>query len=128
MAKKTSQKRQNRRVAETKSEGFERSIPKGVITHRTQEPYDHIDPPHYQRVLRRSPTCPLPCDGIDLHAIDVIETFGFALDGHLSHALTYLLRLGRKPGVDDIENLKKARWWIDRAISYRQGHPESSEL
>lgn len=104
MAKKTSKKRENRRV--------------------NQEEYNHIDPPHYQVVLKRSPTCSLPVEEVPLQAIDVIEAFGFAQDGHLSHALTYLLRLSRKPGAADVQDLKKARWWISRAISYREGHPQ----
>lgn len=47
-----------------------------------------------------------------LEAIDVIEAFGLAF--HLGNAVKYLLRAGRKG--DRIEDLKKARWYLDREI------------
>lgn len=60
-----------------------------------------------------------------LEAIDVIE--GFNLDFKLGNAVKYTLRCGRKgvaPGglvsnglAAKIEDLSKARWYIDRALS-----------
>ena len=47
-------------------------------------------------------------------AIKVIEAWelGFCL----GNAVKYIARAGRKPGSDWVEDLSKARWYIDRAI------------
>jgi hypothetical protein len=53
-----------------------------------------------------------------IEAIDVIEAFGLGF--HLGNAVKYILRAGRKhPGV--LEDLKKARWYLDREISALEG-------
>ncbi len=48
-----------------------------------------------------------------LEAIDVIE--GFELGFHLGAVLKYVLRAGKKGPA--LEDLKKARWFLDRKIS-----------
>lgn len=55
-------------------------------------------PPHYQ--------------GAGIEVIDVIESFnlGFCL----GNAVKYILRAGKKE--DFVEDLEKARWYIDRMI------------
>lgn len=66
-------------------------------------------PPHYKAA-----------NGIE--TIDVIE--GFGLDFRLGNAVKYLLRCGKKCDLPDvkarhaatIEDLQKARWYIDRSI------------
>ncbi|WP_293364973.1 DUF3310 domain-containing protein [Phenylobacterium sp.] len=60
------------------------------------EAVDH--PPHYRSG--------------GLEAIDVIEAFdlGFCL----GNAIKYILRAGRKGAA--LEDLKKARWYLDRVI------------
>lgn len=47
-------------------------------------------------------------------AIKIIEALdlGFCL----GNALKYISRAGKKPGSDTIEDLKKARWYLDREI------------
>lgn len=50
-----------------------------------------------------------------IEAIDVIEAFG--LDFNLGNALKYLLRAGRKPGVDAAEDLRKCAWYVNRAAN-----------
>ena len=62
-------------------------------------------PPHYQRV-GDCPTC-----GGPIEAIDVTKARGFR-DGN---ALKYLLRAGKKGPA--LEDLKKARWYIDHLVS-----------
>jgi hypothetical protein len=62
-----------------------------------QASVDH--PPHYQ------------ANGVE--AIDVIEAFG--LDFNLGNAVKYLLRAGRKG--DALTDLKKAAWYVGRAIA-----------
>lgn len=47
-----------------------------------------------------------------IEAIDVIEAF--ALNFSLGSAVKYILRAGRKPGEDAVEDLKKAAWYLRR--------------
>ncbi len=56
------------------------------------------NPRHYQR------------GGVE--AIDVIEAFGLTF--HLGNVVKYVLRHDEKGGLED---LKKARWYLDRAIA-----------
>lgn len=51
-------------------------------------------------------------------AIKVIEAWGLGFN--LGNALKYLCRQGRKEGVDGLEDLRKARWYIDREIARRE--------
>jgi len=46
-------------------------------------------------------------------AIKVIEAWGLSF--HLGNAVKYIARAGRKGAA--LEDLKKARWYIDRAIA-----------
>lgn len=48
--------------------------------------------------------------------IDVIETW--ELGFHLGNVVKYLARAGRKG--DALEDLKKARWYLDREINNRE--------
>lgn len=57
-----------------------------------------------------------------LECIDVIESLG--LGYHLGQVLKYLWRAGRKG--DALEDLKKARWYLDREIARRQNGKSSS--
>ena len=45
----------------------------------------------------------------------IIDAFG--LDFYAGNALKYLLRAGRKPGTDVVEELKKARHYLDEMIT-----------
>jgi hypothetical protein len=53
--------------------------------------------------------------GSPYEAIKVIEAWelGFAL----GNAVKYIARAGRKPGATRLEDLQKARWYLDREIS-----------
>ena len=62
---------------------------------------DAINHPHYYAGLAVEP----------INAIEAWE-LGF----HLGHAVKYLARAGRKTS-DCLEDLKKARWYLDRKIS-----------
>jgi len=48
-------------------------------------------------------------------AIKVIEAWhlGFCL----GNTVKYISRAGRKPGAERLEDLRKARWYLDREIS-----------
>lgn len=71
----------------------------------THDPVNH--PAHYTR------------GGIE--TIDVIEAWG--LDFHIGNAVKYLSRAGHKDPAKAIEDLRKAEWYIRRAISVRGGRP-----
>jgi len=65
------------------------------------ESVDH--PPHYG-------------GGSDpFETIKVIEARGFGF--HIGNAYKYLDRAGKKAGTDDIEDLRKAVWYIEREIA-----------
>lgn len=46
--------------------------------------------------------------------IKVIEAWG--LDFHLGNAVKYISRAGKKSTTSELEDLEKARWYLDRAI------------
>lgn len=48
-------------------------------------------------------------------AIKVIEAW--RLGFHLGNTVKYIARAGAKPGSDMIEDLEKARWYLDRRIA-----------
>lgn len=57
-----------------------------------------------------------------LEVIDVIKAFTSELSGEeafcIGNAIKYICRYSKKNGVEDLE---KAKWYIDRAISVRSG-------
>ena len=69
---------------------------------------DPISPSHY----RSHPS------GVE--AITITEHANF----NLGNAIKYLWRVqwGRKPGADPVEDLKKAKWYVEREIERRQGN------
>lgn len=48
-------------------------------------------------------------------AVNVIEAWG--LGWHLGDAVAYIARAGKKPNNPELQDLKKARWYIDRRIA-----------
>lgn len=60
------------------------------------------DPPHYK------------AGGVE--TINFIEAKG--LDYHLGNVVKYITRAGKKD--DEVQDLKKARWYLDRAIAVRE--------
>lgn len=64
---------------------------------------DPINPAHYRAA-----------NGME--SIDVIETF-VPDKPHRWAALKYIFRAGKKPGQDEVQDLRKAVWWIEREIA-----------
>ena len=62
---------------------------------------DVINHPHYYA-------------GLMVEPINAIEAWGLGF--HLGNAVKYIARAGRKTS-DGLEDLKKARWYLDRKIS-----------
>jgi hypothetical protein len=65
--------------------------------------YDTINPPHYRAA-----------NGME--SIDVIEAF-VPDKPHRWAALKYVFRAGKKPGQDEVQDLRKAVWWLEREIA-----------
>ena len=57
-----------------------------------------------------------------MEVIDVVEAF--QLDFNLGNVVKYVLRCGKKDS--DIQDLKKAKWYLDREISNRSPNREQS--
>lgn len=55
------------------------------------------------------------CEGREYEPIDIIEEWGLGM--HAGNAVKYISRAGRKG--DAIEDLEKARWYVDRYIEKR---------
>lgn len=55
-------------------------------------------------------------NGLLVECIEVAEHFNF----NLGSALKYIWRCGRKPGIDPVEDLKKAVWYLQREIFRRE--------
>jgi hypothetical protein len=54
-----------------------------------------------------------------IEAIDVIEAWGLGF--HLGNVVKYVCRAGRKDGHGRDEDLRKARWYINRALGAEEG-------
>jgi hypothetical protein len=92
-------------MSEKTWEALERASSRGaVITAATPSGESHvidpINPSHYKSG--------------GLEVIDVIEAFD--LDFARGNAVKYLLRAGRKQGEAELVELRKAAWYIARAI------------
>jgi uncharacterized protein DUF3310 len=55
---------------------------------------------------------------VTYEVIKVIEAWGLGF--HLGNTVKYIARAGKKPTVSYLEDLKKARWYLDREISRRE--------
>jgi Protein of unknwon function (DUF3310) len=51
-----------------------------------------------------------------VECIHVVEHFNFCL----GNAIKYIWRAGLKEGVSELEDLKKARWYLGREIARRE--------
>ena len=58
-------------------------------------------------------------DANPYEAIKVIEAW--ALGFHLGNVVKYTSRAGKKDPAKELEDLKKARWYLDREIERRGG-------
>lgn len=68
---------------------------------------DQINPPHYRRSI----------DALGVEVIDILEYF-FPDDPLMWQVGKYLLRAGHKD--DLVQELKKARWYLERRIRQEQ--------
>jgi hypothetical protein len=52
--------------------------------------------------------------------IKVCEAWGLDKNAYLFQTVKYIARCGLKPGANDIEDLKKAKFYLDREITNRE--------
>ncbi len=52
--------------------------------------------------------------------IKVLEAWGMAYPFCLGNAIKYINRAGKKEGVDELEDLRKAQWYLNRAIQIKE--------
>ncbi len=71
------------------------------------EPVDH--PAHYQ------------VGGVEV--IDLVERMPFCR----GNAIKYLARAGAKPGVDEVEDLRKALWYVERELARLTANEPATE-
>ena len=57
-----------------------------------------------------------------IEVIDFIEDKGLGF--HLGNAVKYIARAGKKDPDKAVEDLEKARWYLDREIQRRKGGAE----
>ena len=63
-----------------------------------------------------------------IEVIDAIESWGFGEGFNKGNAIKYIARAGRKDPGTEIEDLEKARWYIDREIARAKSEQESELL
>lgn len=71
------------------------------------KPREEINPKHYQ----------FKVNGQVFETVDLMEAM-FPNDMHLSQALKYFMRAGRKPTSTYMTDLSKCLWWICRALMF----------
>jgi len=59
-----------------------------------------------------------------LEAIDVLEAFGLTRDGRLFNAGKYILRAGKKDNNTELQDLKKAIWYLKRYIAAQEAEAQ----
>lgn len=78
--------------------------------------YRHSPPPRQETLTEDSVNRPSHYTRGSIEVISVIEDQ--KLGYHLGNVIKYVLRAGHKE--DEIEDLKKARWYLDRHIQNRE--------
>lgn len=73
--------------------------------------YDSINPSHYRGFSNGA------------EVIDITENLSF----NRGNAVKYLARAGSKPGQDEIQDLKKARWYVTREIARLGAETEEND-
>jgi hypothetical protein len=60
-------------------------------------------------------------------AIKVIESWGWGYEGCMFNAVKYLLRAGKKSGEGVVKDVRKALWYVDRAMQPQNHRTESQK-
>lgn len=67
-------------------------------------------------IIKESVDHPQHYNSGNIEAIDAIEDWGFGEGFNRGNAIKYIMRAGRKSPDTELEDLKKAAWYIDREI------------
>lgn len=70
---------------------------------------DAINPSHYKNGYSNG-----------AEVIDITENLNF----NRGNAVKYIARAGKKPGEDELKDLKKAKWYVEREISRVEREPD----
>lgn len=57
-----------------------------------------------------------------IEVIDAVEAWGLDSDAYLMNAVKYIARAGKKDPAKLVEDLEKARWYLDRRIKRLKGN------
>jgi len=68
-----------------------------------------INPKHYDIIVKGQP----------IQVVDLIEAI-FPEDAHMSQALKYMLRAGRKTSSSFVQDMQKCIWWCVRALMFQK--------
>lgn len=60
-----------------------------------------------------------------IEVIDAIESFGFGEGFCKGNAIKYIARAGHKDPLNELDDLKKARWYLDREIERLEKQDEN---
>jgi hypothetical protein len=102
------------RETERLAEKYNVKIPAATPTE--PDDYEKINRPQHYRISVG-----------DGHPFDVIELIeALSLGFELGNALKYLVRAGRKPGVSEVEDLRKAAYYLTRRADQIQSDDELS--
>lgn len=63
-----------------------------------------------------------------IEVIEFIEDQGFGDAFCKGNAIKYIARAGKKAGADELEDLKKARWYVNRVIERLEAAREGREV
>ena len=75
------------------------------------DPYERVDEQKHDAV-----NSPSHYTSGGIETIDAIEAWGLDKDFCLANAVKYISRAGKKDPAKTLEDLKKARWYLDRRI------------
>ena len=53
----------------------------------------------------------------EIEVIDAVESWGFGKGFNRGNAIKYIARAGRKDGESELDDLRKAKWYIEREIA-----------
>jgi len=68
-----------------------------------------INPKHYDIIVKGQP----------IQVVDLIEAI-YPEDAHMSQALKYMLRAGRKTDASFVQDMQKCIWWCVRALMFQK--------
>lgn len=80
--------------------------------------YQRARDAQYTKVLHDAINRPAHYTRGGIEVCDAIEAWG--LGYHLGNVVKYVARAGHKDPAKELEDLKKARWYLDRAIARKE--------